>query len=244
VKPARIAIALAGAGAFVLAGAGPAAASEESVGSCLVETIEELGGGEAVEGVVEAGHAEGAGEEAEEALVALEDEFEGCLEAPNPILPETNEIVWGGLSFAVLLFAMIRWGFPMVADTMRERSEKIQSDIDSAEADRADAARIKAEQEAALAETRAGTNQIIDEARQEAATVRADLIARAEADVAELRRQGEADVAAARQRALGDLQNEVNDIVVGAAERVVGQNLDHEAQRHLIDSYIDSVGRT
>ena len=58
-----------------------------------------------------------------------------------------------------------------------------------------------------------------------------------------MRRRADADVAAARERALADLQNEVNDVVVGAAERVVEQNLDREAQRQLIDNYISSIGR-
>jgi len=244
VKPARIAIALAGAAAFVLIGAGPAAAAEETIGTCLVEKIEALGGPEQFEALVEAGHAEGASSEAEDALVAVEDDLESCLEAPNPILPETNEIIWGGLSFAVLLFAMVRWGFPAVARAMEQRTEKIRTDLDRAETERIEAARLKAEHEAALAEVKAGAAKVVDEARQEAATVRAELVARAEADVAELRRQGEAEVAAARARALGDLQAEVNEIVVGAAERVVETNLDRDTQRDLIDSYIASVGRT
>ena len=100
-KPARIAAALAGAVAFLLVWAGPAAAAEETVGTCLVETIEELGGPEAFEGVVEAGHADAPTDEAKEALEETEQELEDCLEAPNPILPEINEIIWGALSFAV-----------------------------------------------------------------------------------------------------------------------------------------------
>jgi F0F1-type ATP synthase membrane subunit b/b' len=58
-----------------------------------------------------------------------------------------------------------------------------------------------------------------------------------------MRRRADADVAAARQRALADLQAEVNQIVVGAAERVVEANLDPATQRQLIDNYIASVGR-
>ena len=33
-------------------------------------------------------------------------------EAPNPILPATNEIIWGGLSFLVLLFVMWKYAMP------------------------------------------------------------------------------------------------------------------------------------
>lgn len=241
-KRVHVGAALILAATWVAVGASPAAAAEESVGSCIVEEIELAGGPEAVEAIVEAGHAEGASEEAKTGLEELEGSFEDCLEAPNPIIPELNEIIWGGLAFLVLLAAMIRWGFPLVRSTMNARTATIQADLDAAQTARAEATQLKQQHETELAELRADANKMIDEARQEAAAVRADLQARAEADIAETRRRADADVAAARQRALGDLQSEINDIVVGAAERVVEHNLDRDAQRQLIESYIASVG--
>ncbi len=120
-KPLRIALLLVWTAAWALS-ASPASAAEETVGSCLVETLEELGGPEAFEATVEAGHADGAGEEAKLALEETEEELEGCLEAPSPILPELNEVIWGGLAFAVLLAAMIRYGYPMVRSAMEGRT--------------------------------------------------------------------------------------------------------------------------
>ena len=242
-KRTRVVATLLWAAALVLVLASPASASEETVGSCMVETIDELGGAGAIEAAFEAGHASGASEEAEAALVEVEETLEKCLEAPNPIIPELNEIIWGGLAFLILLAAMIRWGFPLVRSTMEARTEKIRSDLEAAEIAHSDAVKVKQQHEAELAETRADVAKIIDAARQEAAGVRADLQVKAEADIAEMRRQADADVAAARQRALADLQSEVNEIVVGAAERVVERSLDRNAQRQLIDNYIASVGR-
>ena len=242
-KRTRVVATLLWAAALVLVVASPASASEETIGSCMVETIDELGGAEAIEAAVEAGHASGASEEAEAALLEVEETLEKCLEAPNPIFPELNEIIWGGLAFLILLAAMIKWGFPLVRSTMEARTEKIRSDLEAAEIAHSDAAKVKQQHEAELAETRADVAKIIDAARQEAAGVRGDLQIKAEADIAEMRRQADADVAAARQRALADLQSEVNEIVVGAAERVVERSLDRDTQRQLIDNYIASVGR-
>ena len=237
----RVLGALLASAAALLLLASPASAAGESIGTCIVEELEHIGV-ENFETIVNDGHSDGASTEAKEALEEVEGDIESCLEAPSPILPETNEIIWGSLSFLLLLGAMIKWGFPAVRGAMENRTEKIRSDIESAEADRASAANLKAELEAELADQRSKANAVMDEARQEAATVRADLQTRAEADIAEMRRRADADVAAARQRALSDLQGEVSDIVVGAAERVVEANLDASAQRQLIDNYIASVG--
>ncbi|MGI9625081.1 MAG: F0F1 ATP synthase subunit B, partial [Acidimicrobiales bacterium] len=115
-------------------------------------------------------------------------------------------------------------------------------DLDEADKAKTDARATKAEYEAELADAKAESARIIEEARQQAETVRVDLQARAEADIAEMRAQAAADVEAARDRAMGDLQAEVSDIVVGAAERVVEANLDREAQSQLIENYINQVG--
>ncbi|MFV2039995.1 MAG: F0F1 ATP synthase subunit B, partial [Acidimicrobiales bacterium] len=192
--------------------------------------------------IMRAGLAEGASDEAVEELTAFEENLEDCLEAPNPILPATSEIVWGTLAFVVLLAFMVWKGFPAVSKILKARSDQIADDLDSADKAKAEAQGVKAQYEAELADAKGEAGRIIEEARQQAGGVRADLQARAEGDIAEMRVQAAADVQSARDRAMEDLQAEVADIVVGAAERVVEANLDREAQTQLIENYINEVG--
>jgi F-type H+-transporting ATPase subunit b len=84
--------------------------------------------------------------------------------------------------------------------------------------------------------------RIIDEARQAADQVRRDLIARAEADAAELRQRAQEDTRLAGDRAMADLRARVSDLAIELAEKVVERNLDRATQTALIDKYIDSVG--
>lgn len=232
---------LAGALFLTLVSASPAAASEETVGSCMAEVLEH-DGVEHVEGVLHDGLEDGASDEAKEELEALEEDFEDCLEAPSPIIPELNEIIWGGGAFAVLLGFMLWKGFPAVKNIMNARSEQIAGDLDEADRAKADAQSVKAQYEAELADAKAESARIIEEARQQAGAVRADLEARAQSDIADMRAQAATDAESARSRAMDDLQAEVSDIVVGAAERVVEANLDRDAQAQLIENYINNVG--
>ena len=226
-------------------GASPAVAAGESVGSCVLDQYNaHTYGNETGSYAVKAAKADKAlgSDAAEENLVELEGKLEGCLEAPNPILPETTEIIWGGIAFVVLL-ALMQWKlFPAVKRGMDRRAEKISADLDAAETARTEALEVKAGYEAELADARAEAGRIIDAARADAEQVRADLIARAEAEATELRQRSDLEVEAAKRQALSDLQSEVSAIVIGAAETVIGQNLDHDAQMQLIESYIDEVG--
>jgi F-type H+-transporting ATPase subunit b len=242
-KPTRVLASIICATALVFV-ASPASAAEETVGSCLVEKIDtDLGGVEAVHAALEAGTAAGATEAQKAAEEKISKEFESCVKAPSPIIPAKNEIIWGGLSFLVLLGAMIKWGFPLVRSTMEARSERIRNDLQAAQAARVEAQNTQQALDAELAASKANAAKLIEQARQEALVLSANMQVKAEADVAEMKQRAAADVESARQRALSDLQSDVAEIVVGAAGRVVEKNLDVNTHRQLIDDYIASVGR-
>lgn len=191
----------------------------------------------AAEGEVK-GHAE------EECIHILEDggEIDDCQESPNPILPETNEIIWGSISFFVVLGLLAKFAFPAMKTAMAAREERIRADLEGAEQARAQADSQLADYQAQLADARAEAGRIIEEARQAADQVRRDLMARAEAEASELRARAAADVQLATQRAMADVRRQVGDLSIELAEKIVERNLDRDTQRALIDSYIDQVG--
>ncbi len=231
----------AAASVSVVSFAAPASASEETVGSCLAETILEF---ETDSGItlheLEEAAAEG-DEEAKKELETLEEEFEACNESPNPILPATNEIIWGGLSFLILLGMMWKFAFPAVKNGMEARTERIRSDLAAADQAKVDAQAVQTQYEAQLADAKTEAARIVDEARQSADQVRTDLIARAEAEAAELRERANGEIESMRVQAIADVQSEVSEIAIGAAERVVGGSLDRDAQSQLVEAYIQEL---
>ena len=167
---------------------------------------------------------------------------EDCRDAPNPLLPETNEIIWGAIGF-VVVFGFLTWkGLPAMKKAMADRADKIQTDLDAAERAKADAETVKAEYEAKLADAKSESGRIIEEARQAADQLKADQQARLNDELAAARAQAQADIDAAKGQAMAELRGEVTDIAIGAAEAVVGANLDRNAQTQLIEDYINRVG--
>ena len=226
----RLLAALSVASAALAVAAGPAWAAGETIGGCVLEQVHHA---EAEYGSLDALD--------KAALEKFEDDLEGCVEAPSPIIPELDEIIWGGLAF-VILFVFMWWkGLPAVKRAMDARSEKIRADLDAADTAKADALRTKSEYEAQLADAKTAAAAIIDDARSQADQLRQDLQARAEADIAEQRARASADIESSRRQAVDDLRTEVAAIAVGAAERVVGASLDADVHRSLIDGYIDEV---
>ena len=62
------------------------------------------------------------------------------------------------------------------------------------------------------------------------------------AKVAELRQRNAEAIAGERDRVMGDIQGQVAALAIELAEKVVGSNLDREANTRLIEDYINSVG--
>lgn len=164
------------------------------------------------------------------------------VEAPNPILPATNELIWGALSFFVLLALMAKFAFPAATKMMQARTDRIREDLDAATAARTEAESVLAEYQRQLADARTEANRIIEEARQTADNLRRDLMARAETEVTELRQRAAEDVTAAKSRAMTDLRSEVTTLAIDLAEKVVGQNLDRKTNEALVESFISQVG--
>ena len=181
-----------------------------------------------------------ANEEAEHCVHLLEDgrTIDDCQKSPNPLLPATNELFWGGLAFFVVLFALWKFGYPSIKKGLEDRTNRIRESIDEADRAKAEGQAVLADYQRQLADAKSEANRIIDEARQAADAVRADLVARAEAEVAELRTRAREEVEAAKTRAVADLQAQVGDLTIELAEKIVGRSIDADTNRALIDSYI------
>ena len=221
---------LVGGAAFLLVAglAGPALGTEEP----------EEGEATTEEGEPEIGHAE------EECIHLLEEggEIDDCQEAPSPILPETNEIIWGSIAFALLFLAFLKWGLPAVRNMMATREDRIRGDLERAEQAKVEAEQVLEQYRGQLADARTEASRILEEARQAADQMRRDLIERAEAEAADLRTRAQEDLRLATERATADLQSRVADLSIELAERIVERSLDRDTQLQLIENYINEVG--
>jgi F-type H+-transporting ATPase subunit b len=168
--------------------------------------------------------------------------IDDCQEAPSPILPATNEVIWGSLAFVVLLVGMWKWGLPAVRGMMQTREERIRADLERAESARQESEQVLQQYQAQLAEARAEGGRIIDEARQSADQVRRGIVEQAEAEAQEIHNRALADIEVQRERALAELRTDVASMSIELAERIVEHSLDRTTQMQLVDSFIDQVG--
>ena len=188
-------------------------------------------------------HAVSEDELREECIHILEEggSVDECQQAPNLILPETNEIIWGGLSFLVLLFLLWKFGYPAIQKGLDERAERIRSDLDAADTAKTESQAELARYQEQLKGAREESGRMRDDARAEMDDYKAQRRAEIDAELAEYRERAKAEADAAKSQALTDVRSEVAALAIGAAEQVVQKSLDRETNVALVESYINSV---
>ena len=158
------------------------------------------------------------------------------------LLPETAEIIYGGLASILVFSALAKFALPMAKKSLADRTARIAAELDNAKATKAAADQEAARIRTALGDINSERSRILADADAQGAGVLADGRARITAEAAELEAKAEADIAAASARVGDELKGEISRLSSVAAERVVRAALNDAAQQDLIEKFINNVG--
>ncbi len=160
----------------------------------------------------------------------------------DPLLPLWQELLVGGVAFAVLCFVLIKYVFPRMEETFKARVEAIEGGIKRAEAAQAEANAALEKYKAQLAEARTEAARIRDEARADAEGIRRDVLAKAQEERDRIIAAGKEQLAAERQTIVRELRAEVGTLAVDLAGKIVGESLADEArQRGTVDRFLSDL---
>lgn len=164
-------------------------------------------------------------------------------EAPgfNPFKPEWGLAVWTVLAFSTVLYVLSKKVFPQLQEGLADREQKIKGEIEAAEALKNDAERILVDYKSRVSAAREETNQMIEEARAAAETVRLELVARAEGDARLIVDKARKQLAGERDRTLSELEGQLAKWATAIAGQVVQKELTPAAHKELIDGFIADV---
>ena len=167
---------------------------------------------------------------------------------PSVLLPAIYDIVWGGLSFVIILVLFSKFVMPRMREITAARTEKIEGGLARAEESQAEATELLAQYRAALesankeaSEIRAAAQAerlvIIDEAKKAAAAAAAAVTAQAQNAL-------ESD----RVRIATELRRDPGVVATDLASRIVGETLSDDARAAaVVERFVadleQSVGR-
>ena len=142
------------------------------------------------------------------------------------------------VGFLLLWLVLQKLVFQPIGRVLAERQQDINSTYDQLEADRRQMETLRAEYEQRLTSIEAEAREKIQSAIKDAQAARDQIIQEANTRGREMITRAEQEIEREREQALITLRQQVVDLALGAATKVIGDSLDETRQRRLIDDFI------
>ncbi|EMF0080315.1 F0F1 ATP synthase subunit B [Enterococcus hirae] len=160
-------------------------------------------------------------------------------EVGNPMLG--NIIVVSG-SFLILMFLLKHFAWGPISDILKKREDKIANDLDSAEKSRINSAKMEQESEQQLLASRSDAADIIKNAKESGELSRQNILKETQEEVARLKSKAQTDIMLERDTALNSVKDDVADLSLQIAAKILNKELSPEMHESLINQYIEGLG--
>ena len=126
-----------------------------------------------------------------------------------------------------------------ILDQRREAADK---QITEAENAKAEAMTIKKTYEQNMLQAKAKADDLLQTAQRTANSRSEEIIAQAQQQAAQIKSKAADDIALDKKKAINDAKDEISDLAMAIAGKVVGRELNAGDQAEMIDRFIDELG--
>jgi F-type H+-transporting ATPase subunit b len=141
-----------------------------------------------------------------------------------------------------ILFPLINTFFiAPLADAINSRNSDLERTFSEAENLRTEMTQMRNDYEQRLVATEAQAREQIQSQIREAQNLRTSLMAEASAKADELVKKATQDIESEKTRVMGEMRSEVVNLTLIATEKILGENMNNERNRKLVDDFIQSV---
>lgn len=147
-------------------------------------------------------------------------------------------VFWTLFTFIIVAFILRRVAWGPLLQAVNEREKQIQSSIDSAKKERAEAEKLLAEQKTAIAAARAESAEQLRKTQSDMEKLREDLMGRSKKEAEELKADARKTIEAEKLKAIADIKNEAVNLAIQIAEKLLNEKLDEQKQRALAEQFV------
>jgi len=163
------------------------------------------------------------------------------LEGTAGVIDINGTVIVELITFLVMMAILARWVYPEVVRIAEARQKAIAEQLKEAEKARAEAEANLKDAEGKLNDARRPAQSVIDAANKSGEQLRQELRAKADEEARRLHDTAVKEIEAERLKAVQSVRAEVANLVVSATEKVIGETLDVNKHKQLIDRAIQEV---
>jgi len=152
------------------------------------------------------------------------------------LIPDTGLLFWMTLSFGIVFFILAKYAFPVISKSIEKRNDYIHASLEAARQAEEQIAALNQQAEAIMAKAREEQKAILNEAMETKKRIEAEANQIAEADARLRIQKAMEEIEEAKRRALGEIKDQIVNISVKIAGKVVSEDLANDKkQKELID---------
>jgi F-type H+-transporting ATPase subunit b len=142
------------------------------------------------------------------------------------------------INFILILLILRAFAYKPILKLLADRKQKIQDSLEYAEKVKADAAAQQAEFEKRIEAARREASQATQSATQVAEKEKERILAEARDEARQIVEQARGQLDYERKQMMSELREQVVNLSLLAAQRVIGQSLDERRSRQLVDEFL------
>jgi F-type H+-transporting ATPase subunit b len=150
-------------------------------------------------------------------------------------------ILWTIITFILLLFILGKVAWKPLVSALQAREQGIRDALLKAEEARKESERLLTENTQAMKRANEETSRILKEGRELAEQMKNEIVAKAHESAKTMMGQAKEDIQREKETALLQLKNEVADLAMNAAEKIIDETLDEAKQKKLVDNVLKSL---
>lgn len=147
-------------------------------------------------------------------------------------------IIWSVANILILYILLRIFLFKPINKIMDDRTRSVQDDLDSAKKSREEAEELKQQYADELSGAKEEAQRIIMKAHEDAENERSAIIRKSQEEADKLIADADKTIENERKTALRQAQTQIADLAIEAASRIIGENLDDEKNRRLVDEFL------
>ena len=153
-----------------------------------------------------------------------------------------HDLFWAIVNFVVLLAILYKFLYGPMLKMMEDRQNGIKNNISQAEEIRNEAEALRAQLSADMTNARKEAQDIINSAGKIAQEMKNEIIDQARSSALKITEKAQEEIQREKEEALSDIRNEVANLVILAAGKVLGDTMTIEQHRQQVEKYIQEVG--
>ena len=146
------------------------------------------------------------------------------------------------LNFLTILIVGTKFLWKPVMKIIKERQQEIDDLYADANTAKTSAEAMEAEYQQKLAVAHETSDRIVKEAMARGQAREEEILRKANADAAAIMEKASADIAMEKKKAINDAKDEISEMAMAIAGKVVGRQLTDADQSALVDAFINGLG--